>query len=291
MALCLLYSCLWIAVFFASSSDGVKEGPGQGQGRLLAKTVCPDLKEKLTKILESLQLFPTVLNFIVIGYATGMYFIEPLLVRRFRYGVGSIILAHVQVLCGIGTESTYAIRFDSLFDADTEVSSGIKRNIKLSGFGVFDRMLVFVIFEGDIIFKQTDGDKKEFRLPRYFKYGSSHVQVAPKISGNGLVWMQHQNDFVLINMARIISTGTTEGLLHRVDSKHGISFPSLNEAGEVLIFVDYDHTVGVFKVECHPNGEIVVEKRLKIEGHRVVANALLLKNNVVTIVTDQKIFL
>ena len=73
-SVCLLHSCLWIVVPFASSSKDEK-GPGTGHGPLSAKEPAKSRREEGPRvILEDQGLLPTALHAIVLGYASGRNF-------------------------------------------------------------------------------------------------------------------------------------------------------------------------------------------------------------------------
>ena len=285
---CLLCFCLWIANSFASSSDdrdgNEEKKSGPEMGHLMAKAACEALNAKRKQVIEALQLFPAVLDSIVADYAKERYIFEPWLIREFEYLIHNAILADVLVLFGRGGDGRDTTHFYNLLEPVQMRPLELIWDANLHSVGVYHGVHVFVTFESDVIFRQTDGDMQEFIIPKCFG-ANSQVTVAPRMSDNGLIYLYDGNVVVLVNVARMIRTSSAELILYNFVAPEYTCQASLNPAGTVLVYLNDHKKVSICHVECNDVGKIAVDKRLTIEEHPA-KHVLPLKNNTVAIVTD-----
>ena len=250
------------------------------------KAFYKEWEEKKNVIIEALSQVPIVLCHIVADYARGRDFFEPDLIRTLKPGVTCRFFADALAHCGLKGESRYALCFDDLLvDHDQKALAMIRENKQLYNFNLYDKMHIFVLRDGSIILKLTEGDKKMFTLRKYFKC-CSLIEMAPSIPANGLAWIHDGYDLVLINVGHMTRTHATTVLAHKVDAELGIPYASVNPSVTVLVVADSVNKVNICRVKGKPNGEIVVDKRVTIEGQFKMRALLLLRNNGVAIVTS-----
>lgn len=247
---CLLYSCLWIAVSFASLSS--KESEKKSKGRFIRLS-----NEKIIEWSSQLEPLGTTPNLIFDGKmhrtATRQEGIDaPCRKMWFLADVAPVMLKELKL---------------------SETLKKLGGSMNLVDFGVYPETYLFMLQDGHVVLNTHDR-KKVRVLSEVAMKGSekSWSDIAPTMSDNGLVWVHHQSNAMLVNLDLFNSADDSAPPCFKIQRERIISV-SLNESGDWLAVCSvvkpeedegYGGMVHVYNVNVDPNGRIWLTRCLPL---------------------------
>ena len=211
-------------------------------------------RDQVLGILGGLNVFPAVLDNLVVDYRNMELLSEPLLIMRFNclHQHHYVIDGDVLFLAGLNARGDRTVISINLLDPrEYKVPSlTLLRDSRLLAFGVYSGVQVFVDAKG-ITLKSTDSNGEEIQtvLDPFASDGSIVLMKQGMSINNLLYFFDNRYELVMINLRHRTST--------RIRFENFILvWASLNQAGTLLVCTGYPSTLKLFRVECDERGEM-----------------------------------
>lgn len=300
---CLLYSCLWIAISFASSDDGSDNGAGNGDekkikipGALTERKTWTAYEAGLMEIFRHLSLLPTALDWLVLDYVTVLekeFLLQPQLKTEIERGPHCALTKRGCLVLGglLGPDGApYAVEPFPLHGIEAKLLPRITRDIKVRALEAYPGMNVFVDTAGTITMQLTNRAMDDVLTLSGEIEGDCLLVMAPSMTRNGLVWIHSRNRVLILNVGRMVKTGSSKVLWHRLpDSSYRVSGTCFNSAGTVLALNDH-LGMQIHQVQLGDDGEIRLDHRLTVTVNPMDLTMLLEGNILATKVFGQNYF-
>lgn len=268
----------WIAPFFASLAATSKDQKtlSKGQGLLSAKAPQEGHGKNLIRLLNSLALFPHVIDALVVGYVGKRWVPIPLRATWFSTKVRYAFVGDTVLVVGLNASMERVIRAHYLPDAEEEIpTKTMSKDRSLLAFVAYSEVYILVDQKGIVMKGFDDDDKELLRVDE--KFLPNEVHMEPTTFGKDIVYVFSGEKIVLINLA--CRTSIVKNF--KKESTPIVS-ASLNKNGTLLACAVRNVGVIIYDVECGGDGRLALNEPLVIDDDHYIT-VMFISNNILVL--------